>query len=269
MSDLRAVWPYLRPYRWAYLAGLAAVFGANAFRTLVPRFLQHGIDAIASGAPKADLYRALLFLLGVALLGGACRYVMRQLLNSASRRVETDLRDALFAHLERQSATFFDRHTSGDLIARATNDLQNVRMVAGPALMYLVDTVVLTVLVIPMMVATSARLTLWVLLPLALLPVVMIWFGRRIHERTQAIQSHFGVLTDHVVENLTGVRIVRAYRQEGAEQAEFDRLSTEYQRRNLALVQISGVFHPMLEIIGGTGEMLIIIIGGRLVLAGA
>jgi ATP-binding cassette subfamily B protein len=268
MSDLRAVWPYLRPYRWAYLAGLAAVFGANAFRTLVPRFLQHGIDAIATGAPKADLYRALLFLIGVALLGGACRYVMRQLLNSASRRVETDLRDALFAHLERQSATFFDRHTSGDLIARATNDLQNVRMVAGPALMYLVDTVVLTVLVIPMMVATSARLTLWVLLPLALLPVVMIWFGRRIHERTQAIQSHFGVLTDHVVENLTGVRIVRAYRQEGAEQAEFDRLSTEYQRRNLALVQISGVFHPMLALIGGTGAMLIILVGGRQVLAG-
>ncbi|HVX89185.1 MAG TPA: ABC transporter ATP-binding protein [Gemmatimonadales bacterium] len=268
MSDLRAVWPYLRPYRWAYLAGLAAVFGANAFRTLVPRFLQHGIDAIATGAPKADLYRALLFLLGVALLGGICRYVMRQLLNSASRRVETDLRNALFAHLERQSATFFDRHTSGDLIARATNDLQNVRMVAGPALMYLVDTVILTALVIPMMVATSARLTLWVLLPLALLPVVMIWFGRRIHERTQAIQSHFGVLTDHVVENLTGVRIVRAYRQEGAEQAEFDRLSTEYQRRNLALVQISGVFHPMLALIGGTGAMLIILVGGRQVLAG-
>ena len=268
MTDLRSVWPYLRPYRWAYLAGLGAVFGANAFRTLVPRFLQHGIDAIATGAPRAELYRALLFLLGVALLGGVCRYVMRQLLNSASRRVETDLRNALFAHLERQSATFFDRHTSGDLIARATNDLQNVRMVAGPALMYLVDTVVLTVLVIPMMVATSARLTLWVLLPLAFLPLVMVWFGRRIHERTQAIQAHFGVLTDHVVENLSGVRIVRAYRQERAEQAEFDRLSTEYQRRNLALVQISGVFHPLLALFGGAGAMLIILVGGRQVLAG-
>ena len=268
MTELRAVWPYLRPYRWAYLAGLAAVFGANAFRTLVPRFLQHGIDAIASGAPRTELHRALLFLMGVALLGGVCRYVMRQLLNSASRRVETDLRNTLFAHLERQSATFFDRHTSGDLIARATNDLQNVRMVAGPALMYLVDTVVLTLLVIPAMIATSPQLTLWVLLPLAFLPVVMIWFGRRIHERTQAIQAHFGVLTDHVVENLSGVRIVRAYRQEGAEQAEFDRLSAEYQRRNLALTRISGVFHPLLGLLGGLGVVLIILIGGRQVLAG-
>src|SRR5574338_128827 len=268
MSDLRAVWPYLRPYRWAYLAGLAAVFGANAFRTLVPRFLQHGIDAIASGAPKADLYRALLFLLGVALLGGACRYVMRQLLNSASRRVETDLRDALFAHLERLSASFYDRHTSGDLIARATNDLQNVRMVAGPALMYLVDTVVLTAFIIPMMLATSAPLTGWVLVPLAFLPLVMVWFGRRIHERTQAIQTHFGVLTDHVVENLSGVRIVRAYRQERAEAEEFERLSTEYQRRNLALVKIAGVFHPSLGLLGGIASVVILWVGGRQVMAG-
>ncbi len=268
MQELQSVWPYLRPYRAAYLFGLIAVVGANAFRTLVPRFLQHGIDAISTGAPRADLSRALLFLMGVALLGGICRYVMRQLLNSASRRVETDLRDALFAHLERQSATFFDRHTSGDLIARATNDLQNVRMVAGPALMYLVDTVVLTLLVIPMMAATSARLTVWVLLPLATLPVAMIWFGRRIHERTQAIQTHFGKLTDHVVENLTGVRIVRAYRQEQAETREFERLSDEYQRRNLALAQISGVFNPLLGMIGGGGAIIILWVGGRQVMAG-
>src|SRR5258705_2161448 len=161
MQELRSVWPYLRPYRTAYLIGLVAVVGANAFRTMIPRFLQHGIDALTTGAPRAQLYQAILLLMAVALVGGVCRYVMRQLLNSASRRVETDLRNALFAHLERQSATFFDRRTSGDLIARATNDLQNVRMVAGPALMYLVDTVVLTLLVIPMMAATSGVLTPW------------------------------------------------------------------------------------------------------------
>src|SRR5882724_2735283 len=120
MRDLKSVWPYLRPYRGAYLFGVLAVIAGNGFRTLVPRFLQHGIDAIANAAPRADLDRAILFLIGVALLGGISRYIMRQLLNAASRRVETDLRDALFAHLERQSATFYDRHTSGDLIARAT-----------------------------------------------------------------------------------------------------------------------------------------------------
>ena len=268
MQALSSVWPFLRPYYTAYLFGLIAVVGANAFRTLVPRFLQHGIDAITAGAPRNELYRWLLLLMVVALLGGVCRYVMRQLLNSASRRVETDLRDALFAHLERQSATFFDRHTSGDLIARATNDLQNVRMVAGPALMYLVDTFVLTILLIPMMAATSLRLTLWILIPLAVLPMVMVWFGRRIHERTQAIQAHFGVLTDHVVENLSGVRIVRAYRQERAESAEFVRLSEEYQRRNLALVQVAGVFHPALGLLAGGGAVIILWVGGRQVMAG-
>jgi ATP-binding cassette subfamily B multidrug efflux pump len=269
MRDLKSVWPYLRPYRAAYLLGILAVIGGNAFRTLVPRYLQHGIDAISAGAPRADLTRAILFLVGVALLGGICRYIMRQLLNSASRRVETDLRNALFAHLERQSATFYDRHTSGDLIARATNDLQNVRMVAGPAFMYLVDTVTLTAFIIPMMVATSPTLTGWVLIPLAVLPIVMVWFGRRIHERTQAIQAQFGVLTDHVVENISGVRIVRAYRQEDAEAAEFERLSTEYKRRNLALVQISGFFHPALGLLAGCAAVVILGVGGRLAMSGA
>ncbi|MEP6743885.1 MAG: ABC transporter ATP-binding protein [Gemmatimonadota bacterium] len=269
MDSLRTVWPYLRPYRLAYLFGLLAVLGANGFRTLIPRFLQHGIDAISAGAPRVELYRVLFLLLGAALLGGICRYVMRQLLNSASRKVETDLRDALFAHLERQSATFFDRHTSGDLIARATNDLQNVRMVAGPAMMYLVDTFVLTILIIPMMAATSGRLTLWVMVPLAVLPVVMVWFGCRIHERTQAIQSHFGVLTDHVVENLSGVRIIRAYRQEQAESTEFTRLSEEYKKRNMALVQVSGVFHPALGLLAGGGTIIILWVGGNQVMAGA
>jgi ATP-binding cassette, subfamily B, multidrug efflux pump len=268
MDSLKTVWPYLRPYRLPYLFGLMAVVGANGFRTFVPRFLQHGIDAVSAGAPRTELYRALLLLMVVAILGGICRYVMRQYLNSASRRVETDLRDALFAHLERQSATFFDRHTSGDLIARATNDLQNVRMVVGPALMYLVDTFVLTVLLLPMMATTSLRLTLWILIPLAILPAVMLWFGRRIHDRTQAIQAHFGKLTDHVVENLSGVRIVRAYRQERAETAEFVRLSEEYQRKNLALVQISGVFHPALGLLAGGGAIIILWVGGRQVMAG-
>src|ERR1041385_449037 len=269
MSDLKTLWPYLRPYRWAYCFGLLSVLGANGFRTQIPRFLERGIDAIQRGAPAQEVYSAILFLLAFALVGGVARYIMRQLLNSASRRVETDLRDALFAHLERQSATFFDRHTSGDLMARATNDLLNVRMVAGPALMYLADTLALTVFIIPMMILTSARLTGWVLVPLAVLPVVMVWFGRRIHERTQAIQTHFGVMTDHVVEYLSGVRIVRAYRQEGAESAEFARLSEEYKRRNLALVQISGFFHPALGLLAGSAMVVILWVGGQQVMAGA
>jgi ATP-binding cassette subfamily B protein len=269
MRDLRSIWPYLRPYRAAYAAGLLAVLGANGFRILVPRFLQHGIDAISTGAPMAQLYRAILFLFGAALIGGVCRYIMRQLLNAASRRVETDMRDALFAHLERQSASFFDHRTTGDLIARATNDLQNVRMVAGPALMYLVDTVALTIFAVPAMVLTSGTLTLWVCIPLVWLPVVMVWFGRRIHTRTQAIQTHYGTLTDHVVENLSGVRIVRAYRQERAEAAEFERLSEEYLRRNLALTKLSGLFHPLLGLLGGGGAVIILWVGGRLVMSGA
>ncbi|MFI5236118.1 MAG: ABC transporter ATP-binding protein, partial [Gemmatimonadales bacterium] len=184
-------------------------------------------------------------------------------LNSVSRRVENDLRNALFAHLERQPAAFYDRHPTGDLMARATNDLLNVRMVAGPALMYLVDTLARTFLVLPAMLQISPHLTGLALLPLIGLPFGMIFFGRAIHARTEAIQAHFSTLTSHVLENLAGVRIVRAYRQEEAEEAEFTRLSAEYVRRNMALVRAYGAFQPVLMMLGGAGAVIVLLVGGN------
>ena len=157
----------------------------------------------------------------VAVVGGAARYGMRECLNSGSRRVETDMRDDLFAHLLRQDASFYDRHPTGDVMARATNDLTSLRMVAGPALMYLVDTTMRAMLVIPAMAHISARLTLLALLPMVGLPLVMIFLGRMIHNRSLAIQTFFGVITSHVHEHISGVRVVRAYRQERAETAVF------------------------------------------------
>ncbi|HET7024240.1 MAG TPA: ABC transporter ATP-binding protein [Gemmatimonadales bacterium] len=269
MRELKTLIPYFRPYRRTYLAGLALVIVSNAFSVLVPRYVQHGIDAIALRQGYAIVLRAVEFLLGAAFLSGVARFGMRQYLNSVSRRVEYDLRNDVFAHLERQPAAFFDRHPTGDLMARATNDLLNVRMVAGPALMYLVDTVTRAALLLPAMLQISPVLTGYALLPLLGLPFGMILFGRAIHARTEAIQAHFATITSHVMENLSGVRIVRAYRQESAEEAEFSRLSTEYVRRNLALVRAYGAFQPMLMSLGGLGAVIVLLVGGRLVIAHA
>jgi ATP-binding cassette subfamily B multidrug efflux pump len=269
MRELRTLLPYLRPYRWAYLLGLTLVIVSNFFAALGPRFLQQGIDALRSGGGFHPVQTAVLLLLGVALIGGVARYGMRELLNSGSRRVETDLRDQLFIHLQRMSAEFYDRYSTGDVMARTTNDLLAVRMVAGPALMYLVDTTIRALFIAPAMVAISPHLTLLALVPLLGLPVAMISLGRVIHQRSQAIQAQFSELTNHAHENLSGVRVVRSYRQERAEIEHFRQLSETYLVRNLGLARVQGAFFPLLTLLGGLSGLVVLYAGGRLVMAGS
>jgi ATP-binding cassette subfamily B protein len=269
MRELRSLLPYLKPYRRAYLVGLALVVVSNFFAALGPRFLQQGIDALRGGAGFREVQIAVLLLLAAALLGGVARYGMRELLNSGSRRVETDLRDQLYDHLQRMSAEFYDRYPTGDVMARTTNDLLAVRMVAGPALMYVVDTTIRALLIAPAMVAISPRLTLLALVPLIGLPVAMVSLGRMIHHRTQDIQAQFSELTTHAHENLSGVRVVRAYRQEGAETSHFRRLNDTYMTRNLSLARVQGAFFPLLTLLGGLSGLVVLYAGGRLVMSGA
>ena len=268
MRALRTLIPYLRPYRTTYAWGFVLVVLSNAFNTLGPHFLQRGIDVLGRGGAFSNVQSAALLLLAVAVLGGIARYGMRELLNSSSRRVEYDLRNRLYEYLQGLSAEFYDRYPTGDVMARTTNDLLAVRMVAGPALMYLVDTVIRALFVVPVMVHISPLLSLLALVPLAALPVVMAWFGRAIHRRSEAIQAQFSTLTTHAHENLSGVRIVRAYRQEQAEARHFQELNQEYTERNLALARVQGMFHPLLATLGGLGMVALLYAGGRLVISG-
>ncbi|MEP6573811.1 MAG: ABC transporter ATP-binding protein, partial [Gemmatimonadota bacterium] len=268
MTHLRTLKPYFKTYWRTFALGLALVVVSNFFTTLGPRYLQLGIDALGRGDPFSVVRTAAFLLLGVAIVGGFARYGMRETLNSGSRRVETDLRNRLFEHFARLSPEFYDRYPTGDLMARATNDLLAVRMVAGPAIMYLSDTVTRSLLILPYMLHISPRLTGMALMPLILLPLVMVIFGRAIHQRTTAIQAQFSELTNYVHENLSGVRIVRAYRQENSEIALFGRLNSEYAARNVSLARVSGSFHPLLAGLGGLGAVAVLYWGGKLVIAG-
>jgi ATP-binding cassette, subfamily B, multidrug efflux pump len=268
MRALSRVLPFLRPYRGTFVAGFACVLASNFLTTLAPRFLQQGIDALHTTGAAAELRRALLLMVGVAFVGGLARYGMRELLNGVSRRAETDLRDRLFEHLTTLSAPFFDRFPTGDLMARVTNDLLAVRMVMGPAVMYLVDTLTRTALVLPYMLHISPGLTGIALLPLLGLPIGMMTLGQAMHRRSLAIQTQYGTLTTAVHENLAGVRIVRAYRQEMAEIARFRTINAEYADRNLALARVAAAFHPLLGLIGGLGAVAVIYLGGRQVMQG-
>jgi ATP-binding cassette, subfamily B, multidrug efflux pump len=268
MHELRSLLPYLRPYRRAFLAGLALVVISNYFAIKGPRFLQQGIDALKTGGGFAEVQTAVVLLLAVALASGVARYGMRELLNSGSRRVETDLRDHLYNHLQRMSAEFYDRYPTGDVMARTTNDLLAVRMVAGPALMYLVDTTIRGLMIAPAMLAISPLLTLLALVPLLGLPVAMVSLGRIIHHRSQEIQAQFSELTSHAHENLSGVRVVRSYRQERAETAHFRELNDTYLTRNLSLARVQGAFFPLLTLLGGLSGLVILYAGGKLVMNG-
>jgi ATP-binding cassette, subfamily B, multidrug efflux pump len=268
VSELRSVLPFVRRYSLGTAAGLFFIVAANAFGILVPDLIRRAIDSMEQGAAGSAAVRYALLLLGAALLAGACRFAMRQLLNAISRRVEADLRDVFFAHLIRLDAAFFGRERTGDIMSRATNDLQAVRQAIGPGVMYLVNTVVGTAAALFFMVRYSPRLTLIALVPLLLLPVVMKYFGRIIHTKAERIQEHLGTLSSMVQENLSGVRIVRAYGRETAQEAEFAALNDEYMERNMALAHTSAIFHPLLSVLTGLGLLAVLWFGGLQVMAG-
>lgn len=269
VRGLLAAWPFLRPYRAGLAAGFVFVIISNGAGVLSPLLLGRAIDAL--GRPGITLGGVAVFsvlIVAAALVSGAARFWMRQLLNGISRRVENDLRDAFFDHLLRLDAAFYDRNRTGDLMSRATNDTQAVRMAVGPGVMYFVNTIVMTVFALTIMVGYSTRLTLIALIPLAFLPPVMLYFGRAIHERFERIQDQFGVISTMVQENLSGVRIVRAYAQEAAQEREFAELNEDYLERNMALARTSAVFRPLLTVISGIGILIILWYGGLEVMAG-
>ena len=269
MNELRTILPYFRPYRTGAVAGLALVVVTNLFAVAGPYLIKLSIDGL--GDPDVTMGRIstyALLLVAAAFLGGAAKYGMRELLNGLSRRIECDLRNDYFAHLLRLDAGFYGRTRTGDLMARATNDTQAVRMATGPAIMYAVNTFVSFLLTLGLMVWISPRLTVYALVPMVVLPPVVFMFARVIHRRFEKIQEQFSTLSTMVQENLTGMRIVRAYVQEDSQAHQFDELNREYMDRNMDLVKVAGLFHPILALFSGAAMVIVLWVGGLEVIAG-
>jgi ATP-binding cassette subfamily B multidrug efflux pump len=267
---LRTLAPYFRPYRAGMLLGLFLVVVSNVFTVATPALLRLALDALGADDPARRqilAYAGLIVL--AAILGGAAKYGMRELLNGISRRIECDLREDLFRHLLRLDAEFWGRQRTGDVMSRATNDTLAVRQAVGPAVMYAVNTTVMTTFALALMIWLSPRLTLLALLPMALLPPVVLGFGRIIHHRFERIQEQFSDLSTMVQENLTGVRLVRAYGQEEDQAARFSLLNQGYLDRNLHLVKAQGLFHPILSLLTGIAMVVVLWIGGGEVMRGA
>ncbi len=212
--------------------------------------------------------RPALLMLATALAAGVLRFVMRELLNGLSRRIETDLRRDLFARLTGLDAAWYARWRTGDLMARLTNDLSAVRMAAGPALMYFVNTVAGGLFALGMMLRLCPSLTLWALLPMVGLPLLMLRLGRLVHARFEAVQQEFAQLTTRAQENLSGVRVVRAFRQEDAEVARFRALGETYLASNMRLARLNGLMSPGFALLAGLGGAITVGVGGAQLLEG-
>jgi ATP-binding cassette, subfamily B, multidrug efflux pump len=269
MRELKAVLPYLARYRGSVALGLAAVVVSNFLALGGLELIKLGVDALERpGATRAQIARYALGSVGLTLLAGAGRFWMREILNGVSRRVETDLRDDFFAHLLRLDPSFYAAHPTGEIMSRATNDLAAVRMAAGPAYMYLVNTAVFAVLAVGRMLLLDPRMTAVVLAPLLLLPPATIGFGRLIHDRFGKIQEQLGDVSTLAQENLAGQRIVKAYGQEAAQAERFRAAAAEARRRNVELARTSGLFYPTLGLLAGLALALALWMGGRGIMAG-
>jgi ATP-binding cassette subfamily B protein len=268
LRTLARLLPFLRPYRARLAWGLVLVVAAAAVGSVVPWLLRSAVDGLRDGGGAAHVWPLAGLMLASALVGGAMRYGMREILNGVSRLVETDLRDAAFARLLTLDAAAAGRWRTGELMARLTNDLSAVRMAAGPAIMYLVNTVAGGAFALVFMLRIDARLTGLALLPMAGLPFVMIRLGRVVHDRFEAVQEQFGLLTTRAQENLAGTRVVRAYGQEAAEVERFDAANAVYAERNVALARLNGVMNPAFGLLAGVGAVVVLGVGGSLAVEG-
>ena len=268
VPTLRRLVPYYRPYHRMLVVGLALVVVSSAIGAVVPWLLRSGIDDLMARRPAGRIALLALGIVVVALVGGALRFWMREILNGLSRHIEYDLRQALFAHLTALDPGYFARTRTGDIMARLTNDLGAVRQAAGPAIMYLTNTIFGGAFALVFMLRIDVRLTLLALVPMLLLPVVMIWLGGAIHTRFEAVQEHFSTLTTQAQENFAGVRVVRAYRQEHAEVERFRALNEGYVEKNMALARLYGMMNPLFGLLAGLSVVVVLGLGGRLVVNG-
>jgi ATP-binding cassette subfamily B multidrug efflux pump len=268
-SAVRKLLPYVQRYRRAFGTGLVCVIATTAFQLLSPWVLKYAIDDLHQAVTRDKLLFYAALMLGVSLMRGIFLFLMRRIIIGASRDIEYDIRNDFFARLEQQPLAYYQARRTGDLMSRATNDLNAVRMMIGPAIMYSANTVLVFVIATGLMLKIDARLTLVALLPLPFVTVAVRYFGSAIHRRFEQIQAQLSDISAVVQEALSGVRVVRAYRQEAHETERFRRSNEEYLRRNRVLIRLQGAFYPSMTFFIGLGSLMVLWMGSREVIRGS
>ena len=267
MVTFRLLWPYVIRYRVAFALGLLCSVATTGITLLGPLVLRRAVDDISHGVSGRVIETEAAALVLVAIVGGVFRFWTRRILIGASREIEYDVRNDLFAHLQRMPQVYYQRHRVGDLMSRATSDLNAVRMMIGPSVMYAANTGLTFVAAMAMMARIDGPLTLAALLPLPCVSIAVIWFGRAIHDGSEQIQAQLADLSAVTQEAVAGVRVVRAYRREAHEVARFAAANEELVRRSRVVIALQGTFFPSISFFLGLGSVLVLWVGSRAVLA--
>ena len=267
LRDLAPLYPYMRRYRWGYLWGTLSCICTNAIAVQAPQVIKIAIDAMRRGATHQRIVLFAGLLVAIALVKGIFLYSQRWILIGISREIEFDMRNDLFRKLEEQDSGFYQRYRTGDIMARMTNDLNAVRNLLGPALMYSANTVFFTVGALYYVLRISPWLTLVAFAPMPLASILVQYFGSRIHDRFERIQASFSDISSQAQENYSGARLVRAFAREESQIGLFERLNRQYIARSLKLVQLMGMLWPTLEFILGISMIITLLAGGHLVIA--
>jgi ATP-binding cassette subfamily B protein len=267
-KSLRPLFPYLKRYRTGFAWGALCVLLLNGLWVLFPQVLRRAVDDLNSEVSTQKLGRYAIEVIALVLAKGLFQFLTRWIVIGISRDIEFDLRNDLFQQLERLSHPFYQRTRTGDVMARATNDLNAVRALLGPAIMYTANTVVFTTMALAFMMRISPKLTLYAFLPLPIASIVIQYFGRQIHDRFEKIQAMFSEISARAQENFSGARVIRAYVQEEPEIRAFETANREYISRSLHLVRLMGMLWPTLELMLGCAVVIVLWIGGREVLQG-
>ena len=267
LRDLAPLFQYMRRYRWGYVWGTLSCIATNAIWVLFPQVLRKAIDELGRGVSRQQVLIFAGELVAISLIKGIFLYSQRWILIGISREIEFDLRNDLFRQLEKQDAGFYHKYRTGDIMARLTNDLNAVRMLLGPALMYSANTIFFTVGALFFLLRISPLLTLVAWAPMPLASILIQYFGRRIHDRFERIQESFSEISSQAQENYSGARLVRAFGREESQNALFERLNRRYISRAQRLVQLMGMLWPTLEFILGVAMIITLLVGGHLVIA--
>ena len=268
MKSLFRLKKYFVRYRNKIYLGFLFIFLSNITSVYVPLLIRDGIDELRNQVSSPALLKYALLIVGVTFISGVFRFLIRQTIIVTSRKIEFDLRNDLWAHLQKLSLRFYQNTKTGDIMAHATNDINAVRNFVGPAVMYSIDTFTLFVFTLALMISIDLKLSLLSLLPFPLMSIFVYYFGKKIHILFTKIQEHFSVLTSKAQENLSGIRIIKAYVREEAEINHFRKLSYEYFKKNLNKIKIDSLFHPVLFLVIGSSIILIMWYGGLKVIDG-
>jgi ATP-binding cassette, subfamily B, multidrug efflux pump len=268
MGDLKKFANYFTPYKRSLVAGILCIFISVLIGLFVPFKVGQAVDDLHKGLTWYKLTKHALTIIGISVVSGIFLFLQRRILINMSRHIEYDLRRDFYTHLQRLPLSFFQSNRTGDLMARATNDLAAVRQLAGPMIMYTLQTIFAVLLILPLMLRISWSLTLLLFVTMPLVSLTVKYLGQQVHIRFEKIQEFFSHISARAQENFSGVRVVRAYAQEEAEIEAFNELNQQYAKRNLSLVRISAMMRPLMQFLIGIGFVLILLYGGLLAIRG-